>query len=394
MMFLFDGVFFQLGRNGIARVWRSLLEQWQDQPFAQQWLLINRAGTLPSLPGYHTLDFPAYDSYYPGQERYRLQRLCDRYGISLFVSSYYTTPISTPSLLVVHDLILEEHGALQPFMLAEKNYAMLHAQHFITVSQATAARLRCCYSHITPDRVTTIHNGVDSGFAPATEPQIRAFRQTYGVTQPYVLVVGDRSGVGGYKNVRLLFKAFAQDRALGSNITIFCCGGASHLEAELRQLLPEGSVKHHFLSDPELAAAYSGAIALVYPSLIEGFGLPILEAMACGCPVIACPYTAIPEVAGELPLYITGTDPAELARAVRAVQEPAYRQRYQIQSLAHARKFGWQSTARTYQRQLMATAQRLGLGRTKRVASLWQHLANLQVGVESRREGFAHMRIS
>jgi glycosyltransferase involved in cell wall biosynthesis len=99
-----------------------------------------------------------------------------------------------------------------------------------------------------------------------------------------------------------------------------------------------------FFSDYDLSILYSGAIALVYPSRCEGFGLPILEAMQAGCPVIACPSSAIPEVAGTAALYVDEDDVQGMAKALVTVQEPDVRRHLVEQGLNRAQLFSWQKS--------------------------------------------------
>jgi glycosyltransferase involved in cell wall biosynthesis len=99
------------------------------------------------------------------------------------------------------------------------------------------------------------------------------------------------------------------------------------------------------LSDEQLAAAYSGAVALLFPSRYEGFGLPILEAMACGCPVITCATSAIPEVAGDAAIYVSPDDANELAGALRSLSDPVVRKAVREKGLEQARRFDWSSSA-------------------------------------------------
>jgi len=100
------------------------------------------------------------------------------------------------------------------------------------------------------------------------------------------------------------------------------------------------------VSDEELRAAYSGAVALVYPSIYEGFGLPILEAIACGCPVITCPNASIPEVAGEAALYVNDDDVNGMANALCDIQKPDVRNSLTAAGLEQAKKFSWSNMAR------------------------------------------------
>ncbi len=109
------------------------------------------------------------------------------------------------------------------------------------------------------------------------------------------------------------------------------------------------------LSDEELALAYSGAMALVYPSKYEGFGMPVLEAMACGCPVITCPNASIPEVAGDAAIYVNDDDVDGLANALCEVQKPSIRNSLIAAGLAQAKKFSWSKMAQTVSSALIDT---------------------------------------
>ena len=116
------------------------------------------------------------------------------------------------------------------------------------------------------------------------------------------------------------------------------------------------------LNDEELGTAYSGAIALVYPSKLEGFGLPILEAMACGCPVITCPNASIPEVAAKAALYVNNQDVEGLANALCEVQKPSIRQALIATGLEQAKRFSWSKMAKIVSSVLVdATLQSLNL---------------------------------
>jgi hypothetical protein len=130
-----------------------------------------------------------------------------------------------------------------------------------------------------------------------------------------------------------------------NNLAVVCVGGDLELEPELSKLATNITTYVLKLYDQDLKTAYSGAIALVYPSLYEGFGLPIIEAMACGCPVITCFNSAIPEVGGDAVLYIDGTSIDEMIQAIKKIQIPEIRQQLIDKGLEKYQQFSWQQNS-------------------------------------------------
>ncbi|MEM7714878.1 MAG: FkbM family methyltransferase [Cyanobacteria bacterium P01_A01_bin.68] len=349
---LIDGVFFQLYQTGIARVWKSLLEEWSDSDFAKHLIVLDRAGTAPKIPGIRYRQTPQYNYNDTDTDREMLQQICDEEAADLFISSYYTTPLTTPSVFMAHDMIPEIMGwNLNNPMWREKHYGIQHASSYIAVSQNTAKDLVKCFSDINPDAITVAHLGVKNSFYPAKTEQINVFKAKYGISKPYFLLVGSSTG---YKNSTLFFKAFVQ-LATRNGFDIICTGSGGVLAPEWRAYTSGSTVHMLQLSDEELAIAYSGAIVLVYPSKYEGFGLPILEAMACGCPVITCENASIPEVAGEAAIYINDNDAEGLTNALCEVQKPAIRQLLVNRGIEQAKKFNWSSTAKTVTKVLIET---------------------------------------
>lgn len=337
-----DGVFFQLYKTGIARVWRCLLEKWADNSFSKQIVVLDRAGTAPKIPGIRYRSVQPYDYDNTDADREMLQQICDEEAADLFISTYYTTPLSTPSVFMAYDMIPEVLGGnFDEPMWREKHYGIQHASAYIAISHNTARDLIKFFPHISSEYVTVASCGIKPTFFPANLEEVNTFRTKYGISKPYFLVVGAGSG---YKNTILFLKAFAQlCTRLGFDIVF--TGSGSLLQSELRTYT-SGSVVHMLqLSDEELRAAYSGAVALVYPSLYEGFGLPILEALACGCPVITCPNASIPEVAGEAALYVNHDDVQGMVNALCDVQKPDVRNSLITAGLEQAKKFSWSKMA-------------------------------------------------
>ncbi|AFY56299.1 glycosyltransferase [Rivularia sp. PCC 7116] len=356
---LIDGVFFQLYKTGIARVWKSLLEEWATNDFAKHIIVLDRAGTAPKISGIRYREIPEYDYSDTDNDREILQQICDEEEANLFISSYYTTPLTTPSVFMAYDMIPEIMGwDLNHHMWREKHHAIRQASSYITISENTAQDLVKCFPDINPDAITVALLGVQDYFCPGLPEEINAFKTKYGIVKPYFLLVGPSTG---YKNSTLFFEAFAK-LPISHAFDIVCTGNGGVLVPEWRACTYGSTVHMLQLDDEELAMAYNGAIALVYPSTYEGFGLPILEAMACGCPVITCNNASIPEVAGEAAIYIDDNDVEELANALCEVQKPSIRQLLVNRGIEQAKKFTWQSTAKTVSEVLInATIEALNL---------------------------------
>lgn len=347
-----DGVFYQIGRSGIARVWTKVFEQWVRSGVASQVTVIDRAGSMPKVAGLHTVPGPAFGYNDLEGDRQRLQQICTELGAEVFISTYYTTPLTTPSLMMVHDMIPEVLGwDLGEPMWRQKQHAMAYASRFVCVSHNTAADLR---RHLArPDLpVQVAANGCD--FRPADAEALAAFRLRVGLQRPYFLLSGSRTD---YKNARLFFEAFSLLGDERNRYGILCTGGGT-VEPELLALAGGAEVKVGILGDAEMSCAYSGAAALVYPSLYEGFGLPVLEAMACGCPVVTTDAASLPEVGGDAPLYVTpGPDAArQMSEHLRQIQIPSVRDAMIGRGLVQAARFRWDTMAEKLAEALKATA--------------------------------------
>jgi glycosyltransferase involved in cell wall biosynthesis len=338
-----DGVFFQhrLKTGGVARVWQSHLQEWLNSGFARRLLFLDRDRSGPPLPGLRTRAHVRWRPDRTAEDSLLLQRVCDEEGAALFVSTYYTTPIATPSLMVVHDLIPERLGLdMSAPIWHEKHLAVEHASSYACVSENTRNDLHELEPSSRGRPAHVVPLGVEEVFKPASAEDVDSFRRVRGLDRPYFLVVGERLGIEGYKNTQLLFRALHGWPELRDH-EVVCVGGKAYIEPELRLAGPKVRTRRFSLSDEELRVAYAGAVALVYPSRYEGFGLPVAEAMACGCPVITTRFASLPEVAGDAALYVDPDDPRGLREALNAVREPGRRETMVAAGASRASAFRW-----------------------------------------------------
>lgn len=273
-----------------------------------------------------------------------------RFRPDLVHETYYQSrsiaPAKTPTVLTVFDLIHERFPAEFPAydrLLPAKRRAIARAARILCISERTRTDLLKYYP-IPPERASVVHLGVSAPQPP--EPAAEAVLTAVMGNEPYLLYVGQR---GGYKNFEALLRAYAGSAILPGAVRLLCIGGDALSDAERDQFAALGigdRVRHVVGSDTVLAAAYRGAVALVYPSRYEGFGLPLLEAMAHGCPVAASRGGALPEVLGGAGLSFDPHD-IEAQRAVieTLVASGETRHRLRARGLERARGFSWQRCA-------------------------------------------------
>lgn len=380
MALVIDGVFFQLAQSGIARVWRAmlpLLAQRIDMPI----VFLDRGGVTAQFDNIEVIPFAGYKSKFNANDSQLLEQVCQHYGAKAFVSTYYTTPMETPSLLLVYDMIPEKFGFdMTARDWREKEIAIAHARRHICISQNTRKDLRAFYPELPESTTTVAHCGVDPAvFRPRSDSDVRAMRSRLGLARPYFIFVGSREQHKNYKNASVFFDAVATMPSV--EFDVLCVGG----EKTLPSCAADGN-RHRMvrvdLDDEQLAVAYSGAAALVYPSLYEGFGLPVAEAMACDCPVISTVHGSLVEVAGDATLKISGHDASEMTTALRRVQERAVREQLIERGRAQSAQFRWEIMADEIARTVKALAAENDAGIHADFYARWAQLRQLQGEVD------------
>jgi glycosyltransferase involved in cell wall biosynthesis len=199
------------------------------------------------------------------------------------------------------------------------------------------------------ESIHVVHNGVSSDFKPSPAKEIKKFKKENNLEQGYYLFVGSRTE---YKNALTLFKAFRELPNYQDKTII--CTGKKGLEPEFLTLTDGCDVRTSFFEHKKLPLLYSGADALVFPSLYEGFGLPMVEAMACGCPVISSNTGALQEVGGGAPIYIEPLDYEGFADAMYKVSsDKKLRKQMSEIGIVRASEFPWKKSAEKLQEIIM-----------------------------------------
>jgi glycosyltransferase involved in cell wall biosynthesis len=343
---LLDDVFFGISNTGIARYWLEILLQIRGSNLLKSsnldLIILNRTGKLSQL-GFETIDFPNYDSIQPSADRMNLFEICRENNIDIFVSTYYTFAFGTYNLLPVYDLIAERfnfHRMNQIWM--ERELSIRNADGFFTISKSTKNDLGEIYSIKESLIKALIYPGVDSAmFKPENEEIIEEFKAKRNLSK-YFVFIGNRNG---YKNGKLIFDYLKKYRNLDFEF-IFVGGEEIDKEIDLK------NVRYERMNDEEFRLLLSGATGLIYPSLYEGFGIPIIEALGVGCPVIALNNSSIPEAGGNLAYYLKNNSPESLHRAIKEVQSSELRQRIREEGPIHAHGFNWKDSAEFFIRTL------------------------------------------
>jgi glycosyltransferase involved in cell wall biosynthesis len=283
-----------------------------------------------------------------------LNRTCRKRQPDIFHSTYFTLSRNGRSRTVIsiYDMMDEIYAPIlqrpSHFQLVErKRRCIQKADLILSISRHTTEDI-LKYCPTNRDKIVTIHLGVGPEFRTVhDEEEKRRFRVRHGLVRPFFLYVGKR---GFIKNFLQLLRAYADFKG-NQDIDLITVGGEEEWTQEEQALLSmkklSGRVKRlPMLPDSQLVLAYNTALAYVYPSLYEGFGLPVLEAMACGTPVLTSNVASLPEVAGDAALYFHPQERDDIKAALEAVLDRETAQRLTEKGKVRAAHFTWDETAR------------------------------------------------
>jgi glycosyltransferase involved in cell wall biosynthesis len=326
-----------LGLKGCPRI-----HLFTNQPVPQAYAAVEENCVV------HRLDARPYLFWEQGA----LPWLVHRAGVDVFHSATnigipFFTGLRMPTLVTVHDLITVKHfdqplsklwarGAshVKAAMTFRFSWQVARqANLVIAPSQYSLGEIASEYPELKP-KLRCITQGVDARFKP---------REASGDTKPYFFYVG---AFDERKNVGTLVKAFSR---LQSNARLLLAGDPATMSKELREQVEttRGVQCLNYVSDEALVELYQGAVAVINPSKAEGFGLQLIEAMACGAPVLCADATSLPEVGGDAAAYFSPEDDQALTALLeRALGDRAWVSRARAKGLERAKRFTWEKTAR------------------------------------------------
>jgi alpha-1,3-rhamnosyl/mannosyltransferase len=347
----------RIGNPGIGRYMKCLVEALTAQTPENEYLLIlpPDGDDLVDAPGAEKICSPV--KYYSVREQIELPRILSRHKVDLLHSPHFLLPLlrPCPAVATIHDVIYLACPQDLPSRAGRLYYrAMMNAcariaTRIITDSEHSRSEI-VRYLHADPEKIDVICPGVDTSFQRVTDAvQLAAVRSRFGIDREFILCVGIYKP---RKNHAGLLRAFQRFLANGIQAQLVVAGPIAEGEAVLRRLAMELGVAEHiaftgFVSDADLCALYSAARVCVAPSLYEGFGFTVLEAMACGAPVACSQATSLPEVAGKAALYFDPHDPGEMAsQLVHVFSDDALRDSLIEQGRENLQRFNWAETAR------------------------------------------------
>ena len=339
------------------------------------------------------VEVPRYLAHLPhyafphGNKPWRLRNAASYFGpLAMdhnFVGShlYHSTGHLLPRLrtmrtvFTLHDVIpflFPEHHLWQNKIFFEIMLPrFLHQADAIIAVSRNTKRDALRVLNLPPEKIHVISEGIDAQFAPVTDPQqLAAVRQRYNLPQRFVLTVGT---LEPRKNHTMLLHAFGALLAAEPDVVLAIAGKRGWLYQDFLAALDNSGLEPHVrllnrVPDADLPALMSAASVFAFPSLYEGFGLPPLEAMACGTPVLCSTAASLPEVVGEGGWLLNPLAPAEWTRAMqRLLSEPEARSTLIERARKQAANFTWRQTAiatRAVYQQLLQTEPRRNAGAT------------------------------
>lgn len=339
MRILYDNIIYALQRcGGISVVWTNLITRCQKKGLNTSFIDYDCENISREQVDLSSAEIIKGHLSVPSLQRLinPSKKIVDSQEPFIFHSSYYRT-LAHPyavNITTVHDFVYSFYvkNPIKKFLLCRQQYeAIRKADAVACISESTRNDLLRLLPDVNPEKVHVIYNGVDNRFHRLPDAECK----------DYFLFVGNRSG---YKNFATIIKPIAQ-----CNFELKIVGPA--LTQEEVELMKRHNLKYTFcgrVSDEELNRLYNEAFCFIYPSLYEGFGLPVLEAQMAGCPVLAMDTSSLPEVIGDKDLLLSSITTEILQEKISLLRNPVTRKKIIRKGLENTSRFSWDKMAEEY----------------------------------------------
>ncbi len=330
-MLYYDGIIFSLQKaGGISNLFKEIITRLDHIEYDFRLNLYGK--TLQKLPTKNILQQKER-----AFERYRSVSI--KKDCNIFHSTYYRNPIrgninNLKVVTTVHDFTYEFFASPIKKLIHsnQKLKSIQTADKIICVSHNTKNDLIKFMPKIDTDRVEVIYNGVSNDFFILKEKDKKII--------PYIIFVGERKG---YKNFEKILPIFQKEK----DLNLLCVGGGSFTKKELSLLekyLPQRYQQTGYIENNQLNNFYNNAVCLIYPSSYEGFGIPVIEAMKAGCPVIALKNSSIPEISGDAAILLEELNLETLLEGLSSVVNKEKRIDLIEKGIINSDRFSWDIT--------------------------------------------------
>jgi glycosyltransferase involved in cell wall biosynthesis len=347
---------------GIGTYTRNLLRHLARIDRDSEYVLLCQEPDLPVAsqlgPNFRAVLEPSPN--YSIREQFHVPWVLHRERPSVFHAPHYVLPAATGcrSVVTIHDCIhlmfpqYLPNRAAYAYALTSMWIAVRRSDRILTVSEASKRDI-VHFFKVPPEKIVVVYNAIDERFrTPPSEEDVARVRERYQLAQGFVLYVGN---IKPHKNLVRLIEAYDLLRHRGfDELKLLIIGDEISKLPALRRAVHTHKLHKHvrflgYLPDETLAVLYRLADVFVFPSLYEGFGLPPLEAMACGTPVVTSNVSSLPEVTGDAAVLVDPYDVESIAEGIqRVLSNPALSAELRAKGVARAREFSWErSVART-----------------------------------------------
>jgi glycosyltransferase involved in cell wall biosynthesis len=343
---------------GIGRYMKCLVEEILKQELDNDYLLILAPEASDAI-GSHSANVRRVLSkspYYSVREQIELPRILREHKVDLLHSPHFVLPLirPCPTVVTIHDVVYiacaeDLQSQLGKFYYTAMMRASAHLSTRIITDSVFSKNEIIRYLHVDPEKLTVIYPAVDAAFSRISDVRVLdAVRSEYGIDCDYILYAGIYKG---RKNHAGLFRAFQHFLSNGADAQLVIAGPMNEGEPPLQKLAKQLGISERvvftgFITDSKLCALYSAARVYACPSLYEGFGFTILEAMACDAPVVCSEEASLPEVAGDAALYANPRDPELFAEALYKVFISSVLREQMIErARRNLQRFSWEQAA-------------------------------------------------